>query len=31
MYLLPPNSNVTGVKYSFAAALTIFPTVVDPV
>lgn len=30
-YLLPPSSNVTGVKYSLAAARTIFPTDVDPV
>lgn len=30
-YLLPPSSNVTGVKNLFAASRIIFPTVVEPV
>lgn len=30
-HLLPPNSNVTGVRYLLAASRTILPTVVDPV
>jgi hypothetical protein len=28
--LLPPNSKITGVRWEAAAAITIFPTCVDP-